>query len=143
MFQQPLRQNAGERRNVHLHEVREVAVQHALQRVAQHRMIAPDRKHAKAAEQIEIALIVAIVEILTLAALEANIEADGSQHSNHLLIQVTNMQCVAFGVTRRHHPRQVQSTRHTPILLLCYRGIRCIIFWDKEKCVGFALNRNG
>src|SRR5262249_40198168 len=37
---------------------------------------------------------------------------------------------------------EVQSARHTPILLLCYRRIRCIIFWHNEKCVEYPLCRD-
>ena len=50
IFQQPLGQHAGERRDVELHEIRKIAVKHAFQRVAQRRMVAADRKNAKSAE---------------------------------------------------------------------------------------------
>ena len=50
VFQQPLGQHAGQRRDVELHEVGQIAVEHALQRLAQRRMIAADRKNAKTAQ---------------------------------------------------------------------------------------------
>src|SRR5260221_7239460 len=65
--EQPLGQNAGERRHVHLHKIGKLRVENAFQRLAERRMIASDREDAKAAQQVEIASAVAIVEILTLA----------------------------------------------------------------------------
>src|SRR4051794_2731094 len=50
MSEQPLREHARQRRNVELHEVRQLAVQHALQGVAKYRMVPPNRKNAKTAE---------------------------------------------------------------------------------------------
>ena len=50
MFEQAFGQNAGERRDVQLHEIGQVGVEHALQRLAQRRMIAADRKNAKTAQ---------------------------------------------------------------------------------------------
>ena len=50
VFQQPFGQHAGERRNVELHEIGQVAVEDALQRLAQRRMVAANRKNAKTAQ---------------------------------------------------------------------------------------------
>jgi len=51
IFQQTLRQHAGERRNVELHEdLGRSAVENALQGLAQRRMVAANRKNAKTAE---------------------------------------------------------------------------------------------
>ena len=101
--QQPLRQNAGERRDVHLHEIGQFGVEHALQRLAQRRMIAADREHAKAAQQVEIACPVAIVEILALPFLEADIVADGLKHADHLLVQVARVHGTALRLPLRKH----------------------------------------
>ena len=49
-FQQAFGQHAGQRRNVELHEVGQVAVEHALQGLAQRRMIPANRKNAKTAQ---------------------------------------------------------------------------------------------
>ena len=89
--QQPLGQHAGKRRHVQLHEIGQIAVEHAFQRVAQRRMVAPDRKHAKAAQQIEIAVAVAVEQILTVPRLKADVVADGLQHPDHLLVQMARM----------------------------------------------------
>ena len=50
VFQQPFRQHAGKRRNVELHEIGQVAVEDALQGLAQRRMVPPNRKNAKTAQ---------------------------------------------------------------------------------------------
>ena len=50
MLQQTLGQYAGERRDVELHEIGQVGVEHALQRLAQRRMVAANRKNAKTAQ---------------------------------------------------------------------------------------------
>ena len=50
MFQQAFRQHAGERRHVKLNQIGKIAVEHALQRLTQRRMIAADRKNAKSAQ---------------------------------------------------------------------------------------------
>ena len=68
---QPLGEHAGERGNVHLHEIGQIAVEDALERIAHDGMVAADREDAKAAEQIEIPIAVPIVQILSTAAAEA------------------------------------------------------------------------
>ncbi len=50
IFEQPFRKHAGQGRNIELHEIRQIAVENALQCVAQRRMVPPDRKNAKSAE---------------------------------------------------------------------------------------------
>ena len=50
VFQQTLGQHAGKRRNVELHEIGQVAVEDALQRLAQRRMVPANRKNAKTAQ---------------------------------------------------------------------------------------------
>ena len=50
IFQQPLGEHAGERRDVELHEIGQIGVEHAFQRLAQRRMVAADRKNAKSAQ---------------------------------------------------------------------------------------------
>ena len=62
--EQPLGQQAGKDRQVHLHEIGQIAVEHAVQGFAQPRMVAADREDAPAAEEIEIAVAGAVVEIL-------------------------------------------------------------------------------
>ena len=103
VFQQPLGEHAGERRDVELDQIGQVAVEHAFQRLAHRRMVAPDRKHAKAAQQVEIARAIAIVEVLPLPLLEADIVADGLENPNELLVQMPIMHGAALGLTVREH----------------------------------------
>ena len=49
-FQQTFCEHTGKGRDVELHQVREIAVEHALQRLAQRRMVPPNRKNAKTAQ---------------------------------------------------------------------------------------------
>ena len=103
MFQQPLGQNAGERRHVDLHEIGQIGVEHALQRLAQRRMVAADRKHAEAAQQVEILVAGAVVEVLALALLEPDVIADGLQHADDLLVQMARMHGAALCLALREH----------------------------------------
>ncbi len=50
IFEQAFREHAGERRHVKLHEIWQVAVEHALQCLAKRGMVPPNRKNAKTAE---------------------------------------------------------------------------------------------
>ena len=70
-------------------------------------MIAPDRKHAKTGQEVEIARPVAVVEVLPLPLLEADIVADGLQNPNELLVQMPIMQGAALGLAVREQLRHV------------------------------------
>ena len=60
-------------------------------------MVAADGEHAIAAQQVEIALSFAVVEILAASLAKADIIPDGPQHSDHLLVEMAGMQIKAFG----------------------------------------------
>jgi hypothetical protein len=96
MFQQAFRQNAGKRGNIELHEIRQIGIEHALQRLTERRMVPPDGENAKTTEEIEIFVAGAVVEVLTLALLEANVIADGFVDADELLIEVARMQGTAL-----------------------------------------------
>jgi hypothetical protein len=70
-------------------------------------MITPDREHAKAGQQIEIARTLAVVEILPLPLLEADIVANGLENPNELLVQIPIMQRAPLGLTVREQLRHV------------------------------------
>ena len=70
-------------------------------------MVAPDREHAKAGQQVEIARAVAIVEVLPLPLLEADIVADSLENPDELLVQIPIMQGAALGLTVREQLRHV------------------------------------
>ena len=50
MFEQAFGQHAGQRRDVELHQIGQIAVEDAFQGMAQRRMIAANRKNAKSAQ---------------------------------------------------------------------------------------------
>ncbi len=50
VLEQAFGQHAGQRGDVKLHEIRQVGVEHALQGMAQHRMVAANRKNAESTE---------------------------------------------------------------------------------------------
>ena len=50
MLEQPFGQHAGKRGDVELHEIRQIGIEHAFQRMAQRRMVAAYRKNAKSAQ---------------------------------------------------------------------------------------------
>ena len=96
--QQPLGEDSGERRDIELHEIGKLAVEHAFQRIAQRRMVAPDAEHAEAAQQVEIARARGIEQILTGAAAELDVIADRAQHADHLLVEMAAVHVIAVGL---------------------------------------------
>jgi hypothetical protein len=50
MLKQAFRQHAGQRGDIQLHQIGQIAVEDALERLAQRRMIATNRKNAKSAQ---------------------------------------------------------------------------------------------
>ena len=96
-LKQPLREDASQRRHIHLNEIGKFDVEHLAQRVVYGRMIAPDGEHPEAAEQVEIFRARAVPQILPLAAHETRIVADGLEHPHHLLVHKARVQRVAFG----------------------------------------------
>jgi len=103
VFEQPLRQYAGQGGDVELHQIRQIAVEHALQRRAQRRVIATDCKDAEPAQKVQIADAIAIEEILTLALLETYIIADGFEHAHHLLVEMARMHGTALRLALHKH----------------------------------------
>ena len=95
--EQPLGQDAGERRDVHLHEIRQVGVEHALQRGANRRVVAADREHAEPAQQVEISVVVAIVEVLAASLAKAYVISDRLENADHLLVEAALVQAEALG----------------------------------------------
>ena len=112
IVQQPLGQDAGQRRNVHLHKVGKIAREDARQRVAKAGMVAADAEHAPAAQQIEVTRARAVKQVLTGAAAKAEIVADGTQHAYHRLVHMARMQCVALRLAFREQRGDVAAGLH-------------------------------
>ena len=111
--QQPLGQQARKDRQIHLDEIGQIAVDHAVQGFAQPRMVAADREDAEAAEQIEIAVAGAVVEILSGAAAKADVEADRVQDAHHHVVHVAGMQAIALRLALGGAPGHVEARVRT------------------------------
>jgi len=96
-IEQPVGQNAGQCRDVHLHQVGQIRVERAFQRGAHRRVIAPEREHPETAQQIEILPVLAVVEVLAASLAKANIIADGLENADHLLVEAALVQAEAIG----------------------------------------------
>ena len=59
-------------------------------------MIAAEREHAPATEQVEILPVIAVVEILPLPTPVRLVETNRLEHADHLLVQIACVQGVAF-----------------------------------------------
>ena len=120
--QQALGEQAAQQRDVHLHQVRQLGCQGLLQGADHRRMVAPDREDAEAAQQVEIAIALLVVEIGAEAPGVVAVEADGAQHADHLRIQIAVVELVflrrPFGQelvdVDRHHvvPTWRRKSRH-------------------------------
>src|ERR1043166_8831696 len=95
--EQPVGQDAGERRDVHLHEIRQVGVERALQRSADFRMVAAECEYPEAAQEVEILPVRAVVEILPASLAKTDIISDGLENTDHLLVEASLMQAEAVG----------------------------------------------
>ncbi len=130
--EQPFGEDAGEHRDIHLHQVGQIGIERAFQRLANHRMTASDRKHPEAAQQVKITRVLPIVEILTASLAESNIIADRPQYANHLLIETFRMQAKAVSFMGVEQSRDVDGrpqfhahlfpVRHAPVNLVEARG---------------------
>ncbi len=95
--EQALRQHAGKRRNIHLHEVGQFGVEDLTQGRVDLRIVAADSKNAPTAEKVEIFGPLPVPQILPLAAHETNIVADRPQNADHLLIHIRRVKGVPLG----------------------------------------------
>src|SRR5262249_13190179 len=91
----------------------EIAVEYLFKRIAHDRMIAAEREHPPAAQQIEVLAPFAIVQILALAALIGPVESDRFQYTNHLFVQMAGVQHVA--VRFRLSEEVVDLQTHAPL----------------------------
>ena len=111
--EEPFREHAGKNGDVHLHQVRQSAVEHADQRVADRGVVAAERENPEAAQKIEIFGALAIVEVLPAAAYEPDVVADGPQDPDHLLVQKALVQREALSLALGIKSWDVQ--RHVPL----------------------------
>jgi hypothetical protein len=83
-------------------------------------MVASDGENAVPAQQVEIAVLVAIVEILPTSPPKRDIVADRPQHTDHLLVETAGMKAVTLGLVRVEQGRNVdRHPRYVLILFVC------------------------
>ena len=85
-MQQALSEHAGKRGEVELHEIGKLGVEHPLECLPHRRMVASEREHSPATEQVQILLALRVVKILSASALVLPVKAHGAQHPHHLLV---------------------------------------------------------
>src|SRR5262249_50883737 len=108
-----------------MNQIRKVGIEDALQRLAQGRVISPDRENTKAAQKVEIADALPIVQILPLAAAKADIVSNGFEDPNHLLIEMASMhgKTVEFALRKQvsdvvRHLRPLHPLSKSPYMKL-------------------------
>src|SRR5262245_31205780 len=76
-------------------------------------MVAADREDAESTQQVEVARARAIVEILSSAAAEADVVADGPEHAYHLLVEKAAMHRPALIFARGEQAGHLIVGRHS------------------------------
>ncbi len=96
--QQLLRQDAGQQRDVELHQPRQLCVQHLAQGRGHRGVVASQGEDAEAAQQVEVAAARHVVEVRALAAREVDVVAQSLQHAHQLRVQVLLVQGVLLAL---------------------------------------------
>ena len=94
---EPFGEQAREHRHVHLHQMRQAAVQDVVQDLDHLRVVAADREDAPAGEQVEVAIAGRVEEIGTARLGVRDVVADRLQHLHDLPVQVLVVQRVLLG----------------------------------------------
>src|SRR5262249_12064381 len=72
-------------------------------------MVAADREHSPAAQEIEVAVALGVEQILAAPGPEAHVEADGFEQPHHLLVEMLGMQRIALLLAFDEQRRGVQG----------------------------------
>ena len=92
--EEALREQAGQRAAVELGPVGQLGVQRVVQRLADHRVVAPGREHAEPGQEVRVLVAVGVVQVGALGPLVDLVEADRVQHLRLLRVQVPAVQLV-------------------------------------------------
>src|SRR5262249_7072472 len=92
---------------VELDQIGQIRIEHAFERFAQRRMIAPDREHPVSAQEVEIFASLAVEQILSGAAAESNIVSDRAQDPHHLLVEMARMSLISVCFVLRIEVRDI------------------------------------
>ena len=99
-LQQLLGEQSRQQRHAELHRPGRRELEHLDERGAHARVVAPDVEHAEAAEHVEVAPVVLVVEVLTLGASPDAVEADRLQHAHELRVDPVRVELVILARAR-------------------------------------------
>lgn len=98
-----------EKGDIELHQVRQLGVEHVLERPADRRMIAAEGEDSEPAQKIEIAMAVAVEEISAFGARKVGIETDRLQDARQLRVQVAIEEEALFPCPFRDELPQIEG----------------------------------
>ncbi len=114
--EQLLGEHAAQQRHAELRQVAGARLHHLSHRGDRRGVVAPDREHAVAAEQVEVALAVGVDQVRALAAGPHAVEAERPQDAPHLGVQVAVVERHLLAAPRR------QDLAHAAQRHLLHRG---------------------
>jgi hypothetical protein len=74
-------------------------------------MIASNRKHTATAQQVETPVVLAVEQVLSVAAAETDIIAGGAENLDHLPIEMAGMNLIAIHSELRIHFANVHAQK--------------------------------
>ncbi len=110
-LQQAFGEQAGQRGDIHLDEIRQIRVEDALQCRAHGRMIAADSENTPAAQKIEVARPRLVEKILAGPTLKRDIETDGAKSPHHHIVQMTGVEIIALALARLEQGCDIERLR--------------------------------
>jgi hypothetical protein len=106
--EQPLGEDAGQRRRVKLGEVGELGVDHVMHGPLDHRVVAPQREHAEAGQHVEVVVALVVVKVGALGPRIDLVEADRVQHLRQLRVHVPRLQLVPLRAARCQQSAEIE-----------------------------------
>src|SRR4026207_1345676 len=108
-FHKCLRQQAAQKRTVHLHHVWKIQIEHVANRLFHQRMISTNVENAVAAQKIKIRLVIHVEEIRALSTRIDFVETDDALRCHERAVYVPLVQFVVFAKTRGDNLLQIES----------------------------------
>ncbi len=116
MGEQPLGEEAGQRRAVEAGEVGEPGVQDVVEGLADDGVVPPEAHHAEPGEHVQVVVPVGVPEVGALGPLVHLVEADGVEHARELGVEVPGVQFVPLAAALGEQGPQVEpAAGHAPL----------------------------
>lgn len=106
--EQLLGEQPGQRLAVEAGQVGEVRVEHVVQRLADHGVVAAEPHHPEPGEHVQVVVAVRVPEVRALGPLVDLVEADGVQHARELVVEVPGVEFVALGAALGQESAEVE-----------------------------------